>query len=160
MNLRTPRLILIATLLGTASGSAEEVPRYELKTRSSFSLSSEQTRAPFWPIGWVKRAKGTVAVETVEAPKITIDEKSFKVTSILLGSPSLAVINGRAYSEGEFLRLPKSKEAPAVPTRVRVQRISDGRVVLQHQDQMIVASLDRPALSARKAEELLTEDER
>jgi hypothetical protein len=94
-------------------------------------------------------------------PKVLVDEKAFRVTSILIGSgttPSLAVINGRAYSEGEFLRMPKGSPMP--PVRIRVQRINDGNVILQNADQVLVASLVRPELSEKKAEELLLDPDR
>lgn len=146
-----------------AAATAEPVPAYELKTRSTFIRVEENARAPFWPIGWVKRKAGSVAGLQAgqAAPSGALDEKNFKVTSILLGSgatPSLAVINGRAYSEGEFLRMPKGGATP--PARIRVQRISDGNVVLQHATQTLVAALQRPALSERKAEEILLDPDR
>ena len=141
--------------------STEPVPSYELKNRSSFTNPVDMTRAPFWPIGWVKRAKGsaTVAAQQVEMPKIALDARSFRVTSILIGSgttPSLAVINGRAYSEGEFIRMPKT---PGVASpRVRVHRITDGSVILENANQTLVAALARPELSNPKPEALLKDD--
>ena len=141
--------------------STEPVPPYELKNRSSFANPVDMTRAPFWPIGWVKRSKNSpvVAAQQVEVPKVALDARSFRVTSILLGSgttPSLAVINGRAYSEGEFVRMPKTPGVP--PIRVRVQRITDGSVILENANQTLVASLVRPELSNPKPETLLKDD--
>ena len=141
------------------SNEAAPPPPYELKNRSSFATADSNARAPFWPIGWVKRKAGAQAV--VAVPKIVLDGKNFKVTSILLGSgttPSLAVINGRAYSEGEFLHLPKTT-VPPIP-HIRVQRINDGNVVLQNADQILVASLQRPELNAKRPEELLLDPDR
>ena len=84
---------------------------------------------------------------------------------ILLGSPSFAIINGRTYSEGEFLRTARPGAAPATAAglppgaRVRVYRINDGAVVLQNQEQLITVMLSRPELLQRNAEEqLLSED--
>ena len=128
-----------------------DVPKYALKNKSAFTLASE-TRAPFWPIGWVKRARGEVR----EKPKIAINESSFLVTSILMGSPSLAVINGRAYSEGEFIRMPKDGAA----LRVRVQNINDGSVTLQCEDQTLVVALRRPQLAERRSEVDLLDPDR
>lgn len=143
---------------------SESLPPYELKKRSGFTVSGEIVRAPFWPIGWVKRQVGA-PVQTAEAvvaePKVLLDEKSFKVTSILLGSgtaPSLAVINGRAYSEGEFIRMPKGGATP--PVKIRVQRINDGHVILQNATQTLVTNLQRPELSTKRAEELLLDPDR
>jgi hypothetical protein len=140
--------------------SNEPVPPYDLKNRSTFANAVNVTRAPFWPIGYVKHAKSgaPVAAQPVET-KVTLDAKSFKVTSILLGSgttPSLGVINGRAYSEGEFIRMPKTPGTPS--PRIRVQRITDGSVILQNGDQTLVVGLQRPELSSPKPETLLNED--
>jgi hypothetical protein len=147
-----------------APAKAENPPPYQLKKRSEFSGGAESTRAPFWPIGWVKR---TAAVQTAqpqqlpEAPRVQLDSKNFRVTSILLGAgatPSFAVINGRAYSEGEFLRMPKG--GTTQPVRVRVQRINDGSVALQNANQTLVAPLIRPELSEKRPEELLLDPDR
>ncbi len=133
----------------------EEVGTYELKKKSTFTLASTR-RAPFWPIGWVKPAKGEVHTEITQAPKAKLDENAFNVTSILVGNPSLAVINARAYSEGEFIRLPKSS---APPMKVRVQQIGDGTVTLSYEKQTFTISLKRQELVAHKADEdLLTQD--
>jgi hypothetical protein len=144
-----------------APAKADAVPPYELKNRSVFGKVDDFARAPFWPIGWVKRKNASGGeVQTPVAPKVLVDEKSFKVTSILIGSgtvPSLAVINGRSYGEGEFLRMPKGT-APA--QRIRVQRINDGNVILQNADQTLVAMLHRQQLSAPKADEPLLDPER
>ena len=146
-----------------SAAKPEAVPSYELKNRSKFAAVPATARAPFWPIGWVKRAKAGVvtAAPTVAAPRVLLDEKSFRVTSILLGTgttPSLAVINGRAYSEGEFLRMPKGGTTP--PARVRVQRINDGTVILQNADQIMVASITRPELSNKRTEDLVLDPDR
>jgi hypothetical protein len=130
------------------------VPKYEIKSKSAFTLSPE-TRAPFWPIGWVKRTVPGGQIR--EKPTVTLNENAFVVTSILMGSPSLAVINGRAYSEGEFVRMPKDGTA----LRVRVQSINDGNITLQWEDQTLVVALRRPQLAERRPEaeaELLDPD--
>ena len=137
-------------------------PPYELKNRSAFIAPSEVPRAPFWPIGWVKRQAAAPNQPLAPEPvATTLDEKFFKVTSILLNTgttPSLAVINQRAYSEGEFIRMPKT---PGVaPVRVRVMRITDGAVTLQHADQVFIAQLQRPELLDKKPEELLLDPNR
>jgi hypothetical protein len=145
-----------------AAEKPEPVAPYELKNKSTFAAADPNARAPFWPIGWVKRKPGIVQQSVAPSvPKVLIDEKAFKVTSILIGSgttPSLAVINGRAYSEGEFLRMPKGGPTPQV--RIRVQRINDGSVALQNADQTMIAPLMRPELSERKSEELLLDPDR
>jgi hypothetical protein len=148
------------------TAAAPKAPAYVLKNKSTFTAPSDEQRAPFWPIGWTKRRPmqvASAAVRTVVVPKVVLDEKSFKVTSILLGNPSFAIINGRTYAEGEFLRAPKVAAAPgttsAPAARTRVYRINDGSVVLQNQEQLITVALQRPELVQRSAvEELLSED--
>jgi len=143
-----------------------KAPAYVLKNKSNFSAVNEDLRAPFWPIGWVKRKPmqaSASAAQVVEAPKVLFDEKNFKVTSILLGNPSLAIINGRTYGEGESLRATGAPgvTAAAIPqsARVRVYRINDGSVILQNQEQMITIALQRPELIQRSnVEQLLNED--
>lgn len=146
----------------SAPAKAETVPPYELKKRSAFSNTGAKARAPFWPIGWVKRtAAVNVEAQAPAQPRVQLDGKNFKVTSIMVatgGTPSLAVINGRAYGEGEYLRMPKGTAMP--PARVRVQRINDGTVILQNAEQTLVATLYRPELAERRAEELLLDPDR
>ena len=127
---------------------------YVLQKKSAFTLASDH-RAPFWPIGWVKRAHES-HTEIAHAPKAKIDESSFNVTSILVGNPSLAVINGRAYSEGELIRMPKG----SAPLKVRVEQVADGSVTLQYEDQRIVVPMRRPELPDHSAqpEPLLSAD--
>ena len=160
MNLRVLPFAFTAVLLTVAVRShAAEVAspgavKYALKKRSTFNLP-ETTRPPFWPIGWVKR-NTTAAVNVPSGPRLTLDEKSFAVSSILTGNPSLAVINGRSYMEGEYLRA-KGKGQP----RIRLLRIYDGFVQLQCEDQIITPKLRRDELEPKKpAEEVLLDDER
>jgi hypothetical protein len=147
---------------------------YHLKNQSTFQVAPG-ARAPFWPIGWAPSSKNTTQNDA-PAPVVTITPEQFSVTSILLGSQSLAVINGRTYGEGEFLRSPRASKpvegalpvaastAPALPAglRVRVNRIIDGRVILQAGSQAIYVPLRRPQLSDRKLgdEDLLSLSDR
>ena len=161
----TIRTILTSTAAAAFLGSlhaADATPakppadpgKYDLKKKSTFTLASDR-RAPFWQIGWVKNSK-EVRTEIAQAPKPKIDESAFNVTSILLGNPSLAVVNGRAYSEGELLRMPKGSGSP--PVKIRVQQIGDGSVTLGCDQHTFTVTLKRPELAARKAEELLDQE--
>ncbi len=146
-----------------ASAKLEPAPPYQLKNRSAFTVAANTSRAPFWPIGWAKRVVGApVQVQEVQvAPKVLLDEKSFTLTSILLNTgttPSLAVLNHRAYSEGEFVRMPKTPGVP--PLRIRVQRITDGAVTLQNGTQTLIIPLQRLELSNKRPEEALLDPDR
>lgn len=166
-------LPLPPTHAADADAGKDDPAPYKLKRRSSFTPPSADARAPFWPIGWVPKKTMIAAVTPtqVAAPAPLLDEKSFRVSSILLGTgtvPSLAVINGRAYGEGEFLKGPRAAVAPAVAgkpgapaaPRIRVQRITDGSVVLQCAEQAITISMQRQELALRKVQEeqLIPED--
>jgi type II secretory pathway component PulC len=135
------------------------VPAYVLKNRSTFNSPGDAARVPFWPVGWSKTKQAAIAVAAA-APeaKETFDVKSLVVTGILLGSgttSSFALINGRSYGEGEYLRMPKGAR-----TRVRVGRINDGAVVLEYENQKIVVPLRRFELNQHKAEEELLDQTR
>ena len=159
-----PALFAEETAAPATPETKPAVQRYELKALSSFKASPE-ARPPFWPIGWVHR-QGVQKAEPV-GPKYTLDEKNFAITSILMGPPALAVINGRAYEEGQFLKIKLTAPlpgaapqaaAPAAP-RIRVQRITDGQVWLAYDSQIVAIALKRPELNERKAEQdMLNED--
>jgi hypothetical protein len=133
-------------------------PPYELKNKSVFTISSTNPRPPFWPIGWVHR-EGAVIVR--EAPTSTaIDEHFFRLTSILIGNgttQSLAVINSRSYSEGEFVRMPHAPGTP--PIRVKVLRINDGSVTLERAGQTMQIPLRREELTIRHGDEKLLDEQ-
>jgi len=136
-----------------------DVPPYVLKNRSTFNSPGDAARVPFWPVGWSKQKQVAIAVAaTAPEVKETFDIKSLQVTSILLSSgttSSLALINGRSYAEGEFLRMPKGAR-----TRVRVGRINDGAVVLEYENQKIVVPLRRFELNQHKSEDDLLDPNR
>src|SRR3954464_7687817 len=147
MNMRIPALLLslsaVATQLSVAGDPAPDpsTAGYHLKNRSHFAVSDD-TGAPFWPIGWTPTAKNTSGHSELSSSGFELKPEQFLVTSILVGSQSLAVINGRTYGEGENLRSPrmrnpdgtlaKGASGPAFPAgvKIRVQRISDGEVTL------------------------------
>lgn len=152
---RLPFYFSLAAVL-VAGAHAEEsapakLPAFELKNRSSFTLDAS-TRTPFWPVGWIRPIKGApvAAVQTpkIQAAKFQIKDHggSFKVTSLLLGNPPLATINGRAYGEGEFLPV----EAGGQPIRVVVKVIRDGGVILEHDAQQLYVPMKREILDGSK----------
>jgi hypothetical protein len=165
LTLLAPALLLNASAADESlDPKAPPLGKYEVKVQSSFRVD-ESTRPPFWPIGFVKRAATTAQPQAEQVVRTALTPESFAVTSVLLGNPSLAVINGRAYGEGETIRTPKGAAAkgvkPAPGLRVQVAKILDGRVVLQSTDgQSIEVALRRGQLPERKAEtDLLLNDE-
>ena len=132
------------------AAASTPAPRYELKRKSEFSLET-RGRAPFWPIGWTKQGAAPVVAKRLE-----IDNEMFRVTSILVGNPSMAVINVRSYEEGQFIRMPK---AASPQLRPRLYRIGDGQVLIQVQNQLVGVPLKRPELNEVKRDaELLNEE--
>lgn len=149
-----------------AKNGGDTAGLYSLKTRSFFS-APDGSRPPFWPIGFHPKK---AAEEAAPRPTFQLNPDSFSVTSILQGGVSIAVINGRSYGEGEFLRLPRAPKpgqavSPTSPApinlppgvRVQVARITDGAVILRALDQTVTVPLRRPELTERKPqdEELL-----
>ncbi len=172
MNARSLLIPFAALVAGQILASAEDAPapkaetanpepkaaRYEAKTKSVFDID-EQTRPPFWPIGWVK-SDGPVVVAK-HGPRFKLDEKDFTLSSILTGPPALAVINQRAYEEGQFLRVPRAtvQALGNVVPLIRVHRIVDGQVWLSYENEIVSIKLKRGRLKDGPApEELLNED--
>jgi hypothetical protein len=90
---------------------------------------------PFWPIGWVKQ--GPVPVATAVRPTTTLNPANYSISSILLGNPAIAVINGREYEEGQYLLQDGRK------TDVQVASIRDGEVILRSADAQISIQMKR-----------------
>jgi hypothetical protein len=133
MKLANTLILTILTATGVAHAEANtSVEPYDLKNRSSFGAAAE-SRAPFWPIGWTRPKQGApepenrVAAPKVEAPKFQLSPDAFNVTSVLLGRPSIAVINGRSFQVGEPLPVIAGNER----LRVRLTGIDEQGVKLQ-----------------------------
>jgi hypothetical protein len=159
-------LLLLATALATGtarsqspapaaaetskSSAASTVAPYQLKNKSVCNLV-DGTRSPYWPIGWKPNGAAPVIVKN----KVEVDENFFRVTSILLGNPSLAVINGRSYEEGQFIRVPRN----AAQIRPKLYRIGDGQVWIQIDTRLYNIPLRRGELNEKKVdEEVLNQD--
>ena len=130
-------------LLGAAEvpptdGTAPEVPALELKNKSFFTME-ENSRNPFWPIGWKPTAKVTSGATTESAgPEVSPD--SFVVTSITVDTGGkFAIINGKAMSEGQVFGLQVGTQT----YQITVKAIQDGQVILLRRDQEIAAPLRR-----------------
>jgi hypothetical protein len=110
-------------------------------------------------------------VTQVEAPKVVLDPDQFSLTSIVLGPPSFAVINGKAYAEGEYIHAaraakasspaagPATTGAASLPpgTKVRVARIRDGLVTLDLNGQLTEIQLRRHELPSASSHGLADE---
>jgi len=123
-NIVLAAVAIVAGFMG-CQGWSQESSVFKLKHRSLFTLQDTE-RDPFWPVGWVKTKTVTTVNETVQAAEIRPED--FELTAILLGSPPLAVINGREYGEGSFIILKGSGQK----TKVQVTQVMDGQVVLRY----------------------------
>ena len=131
-------LVLSLSLSFAAGAGAQTDGRFELKNRSGFAGSADG-RNPFWPIGWKKSAPTESATTVRTTAPENLKPDSFVVSSILLGSvdmPSLVVINGRGYAEGETVASPTGYTGI-----IQVAEIHDGTVVLQANGHRIIVPL-------------------
>ncbi len=112
---------------------AQDSQGYRPKSRSIFK-GTLVARDPFWPIGWTRGAAKSDAI-AVAAPEIRAED--FTVTAILLASPALAVINGREYSEGQYIPL----SGGAV--KAQIAAILDGRVLIRYKAKTVSSPLVR-----------------
>ena len=124
-----------------------------IKNKSVFNADPKMHN-PFWPIGWAKKGPVAVAAPVEAAPVIVLKPEMFNVSTIMLGSPAIAVINGREYEEGQTLRQEEPKaatagrgteSAPSLPPSAKVQvvRILDGAVVLRCGESQVSVELKR-----------------
>jgi hypothetical protein len=116
------------------------LPAYSLKNRSSFTFSVD-SRVPFWPIGWQRPKEGqpiqpVPTQKVAAAPKVKLTSEPFFVSSILLGKPSLATINGRSFEEGEFL--PVKLEEQRLNVQIRAIREQGVWLQLDNQPPILV----------------------
>jgi hypothetical protein len=157
--MKTKIWILVGcSVLGGSAGHAAPdaggaVPPYELRRRSVCELP-DGFRSPFLPPGWKRPVEPGVVPGPVAVASFS--EKDFQLTSVLLGSPSLAVINGRSYSEGEYMKMPVAQRGLG---RVQVVKIGDGSAVLQAGGRPLTIRQRRSDLPAGRPElELINPD--
>ncbi len=144
-------ILFAAAVVAASADEPSPLAGYHLKNKSVATV--EPGRPPFWPIGYTHHDKGKFAEVKEE---VTLDPKMFSVTSILAGHPSLAVINGRAYGEGDFLKVGKKL---GVTAKILVQKIEDGRVMLLCEKQSVSISLKRPEFGEHKGQKTLDDDD-
>ena len=144
-----PLFLTVAAVAVSALAQAEPEKKkgYELKNRSAFH-TQEDARIPFWPFGFVRPPKGYVAPVTAVS-KIRIDPNQFNLTSVLLGNPALATINGHAFAEGEVLPVVYGNER----LRVVLRTVRDGGVTLDYDGQQIFVAMKRPELVPRQTQQ-------
>ena len=116
---------------------AEAAPGLELKNKSSFVME-ENSRNPFWPIGWKPAQKQ--ATNTNEQVGPEIQSSSFTVSSITVDNTGkYAIVNGKVMMEGQVFGLQLGNQT----YQITVKAIQDGQVILLRRDQEIPVPLRR-----------------
>ena len=122
---------------GEAASEPESAPKIQLKNTSSFTME-ENSRNPFWPIGWKPTPKQHTSVTEAATPDLSAN--AFRVTSITLGGGTrFAIINGKPMTEGQVFGLQMGTQT----YQLTVKSIEDGRVILLRRDQEIEVPLYR-----------------
>ncbi|MEP6686447.1 MAG: hypothetical protein ABJB22_06685 [Verrucomicrobiota bacterium] len=135
--MKTFSLVLLFMLAALVMAGAADSSVARAKTQSSFSLENN-SRNPFWPIGWKPVAKITDNRAEHTGPDIL--PGTFAVTSITLDPGAhFAIINGKTMTEGQQFGLQLGTQT----YQLTVKAIQDGRVVLMRRDQEIIVPLRR-----------------
>lgn len=117
--------------------AAEAAPTLELKNKSSFVME-ENSRNPFWPIGWKPAAKQSTTINESVGPEI--QASSFTVSSITVDETGrFAIVNGKVMTEGQVFGLQMGSQT----FQITVKAIQDGQVILLRRDQEIPVPLRR-----------------
>ncbi|MGF1657162.1 MAG: hypothetical protein ACFCU3_09310 [Verrucomicrobiales bacterium] len=120
---------ILSVALVPAHSQEAEVQTEEAPERVSAFSAGGIERNPFWPIGW---APGQTPAEPTK-PKILVTQEQFTITSILLGPPNYAVINGRDYGEEDLVPLSTAQGE----ITVRIRAIRDGFVLVDYEGEAI-----------------------
>ena len=122
--------LLLFLAAPTESAQAQSVEDLHVAHRSTFE-SPAAVRDPLTPIGWQKQgpvvlaANGSTVARTVES---YILPAAFVVSSISLDRIPLAVINGKAYGEGDTMPFNAGGER----IQIQIFAIRDGAVTLRY----------------------------
>jgi hypothetical protein len=129
-------LISLVTLSGALQAPAANSV-LDVKNKSSFTM--ENTRNPFWPIGWKPSAHLSDSTGTDHAGA-DIAPSAFLVTSITLTDKTrFAIVNGKVMQEGQQFGL----QIGAQTFQITLKAVQDGRVVFSRRDQEIVVPIRR-----------------
>ena len=142
--------LLAAIAISTTAHADPDTKGYVLKSRSSFH-SDADARIPFWPIGWKRpmlRTDGSSDAPVASA-KVKLLPEHFSVSSVLLGHPALATVNGRSFGEGEVLPVIYGSER----LKVVIRSIRDGGVTLEYEGDQIFVPMKRPELGAKQSQQ-------
>ena len=119
---------------------AQTVEDLNISKRSTFD-ATVVWRDPFQPIGWnspsLTQATTPGAPAAPPTTESYIRPEAFVVSSILFDKIPLAVVNGKAYGEGELIQF----NAGGKQIKIQVYAIRDGAVTLQYNDLKVVCPI-------------------
>ena len=136
-------LIRIAVLAVLACGAA-----YWLVSRDLIHEEGASIRRLI-PVGTHRLSDGSHD-SPPEPVVVQLNEQVIQVTTIALGHPRLAVINGRRVAEGDTVTIRGSRRSVAVT--LQVVEIADRKVKLTDGEQIIIAHLTMAKPTPRPAE--------
>ena len=130
--------LLTLVILSATRALAAGGPGLEFKNKSTFTMENN-SRSPFWPIGWKPAAKLSEPGAAEHAgPEIS--SSAFLVSSITLGQTNrFAIVNGKIMQEGQQFGLQIGSQT----YQITLKAIQDGRVVFGRRDQEIIVPLRR-----------------
>ncbi len=133
------RIVLLLLAFSLAFQShAGATTGLEVKNKSSFTM--ENSRNPFWPIGWKPSARLSDPTAGEKGPGAEISASAFLVSSITLGKSSkFAIVNGKIMSEGQQFGLQVGTQT----YQITLKQVLDGKVIFARRDQEIVVPLRR-----------------
>ncbi len=127
-----------APATATAGVTVSAPAQLDVKNKSSFA-TDENSRNPFWPLGWRPAAKAS-ATSTTDSASSDISASAFVVSSITVdASGNFAIVNGKVMNEGQVFGLQIGNQT----YQLTVKAIQDGQVILQRRDQEIIVPLRR-----------------
>ena len=135
--MKTLAFLLLATFAAALPQlHAGETPKIEHKNKSSFQMENN-SRNPFWPIGWKPAAKLADSTERVGPD---IPQSAFVVSSITIETGArFAIVNGKIMQEGQQFGLQFGNQT----YQITLKKIEDGRIIVARRDQEIIIPMRR-----------------
>lgn len=131
------KFVIFAVLVIGAAATAGSLQSGRISLNRFFNVPASAPAAPH-PAFHTAPATATAPASTA-APVPTLKPDTFVVTSISIGQPSIAIINGTSHIQGDPL------QAPGV-TGWKVGQIVDGAVILENGATVATIPLSAPAI--------------
>lgn len=119
----------LAVLALAPAGVGQDTARLKPDPPAMF-VTTLDGRNPFWPIGFTPQAREPVRKEELRTRIDRFPPGTFDISSILVGDPPIAVINGGEYVPGDII--PVSVNGREVT--VRLMAVEDGYIRVRHED--------------------------